>query len=228
MLSYMDNLNKNHLIYITLAIVTVFVIFLAIILSFAQTYQSIPEISSITPANGSQNVNLNENIVIGFQKELTAKNQANFQLSLAPAVESQAEWTDNKTYTIQPISGLELKTPYTLNIKYKDKIIASSSFTTKTAENLTEAEQIEQQAIDDYQYQQELNRVYDNNLWLLQLPIDTNDYTIVYDFEKNHLRVRVKQKITADERIILQKQISDLLASKGIPDTIPLFWIESE
>ncbi len=184
-----------------------------------------PQVVQIEPRDNSINVGLSQYIKVEFHKDNSFTTQNDFKYQLSPDLETTSNFTDPKTLIIKPVYFFKDSTEYRLNLYFRNKLILSSSFTTKAPDALSENEQIEFQASAEYLYQESLKKVYEEKPWLEVLPIDIEQYVVVYDNNKHHLRIRIKQVLEENELQRLKEVIILKLQTNGIPDSIPLNWI---
>lgn len=67
-------------------------------------------------------------------------------------------------------------------------------------------QQLQQQTQDDLLYGQTILELQKQQPWLKQLPITTNNFRIVYDFEKQSFRIRILTVPASDEELQTIKQ----------------------
>ena len=65
---------------------------------------------------------------------------------------------------------------------------------------------------DSFDYNQAVKTVDDEYPWYSDLPIENDKYRIVYDFNVNKFRIRLKEDATENQKIIyIQKAVSELI-----------------
>jgi len=72
---------------------------------------------------------------------------------------------------------------------------------------LIDREKAAQQTQDDKTSAEEINKIHEQYPWYSKIPIETKDYRIIFDFEKNSFRVRL---LTQDTAAIRQAALNDL------------------
>lgn len=76
---------------------------------------------------------------------------------------------------------------------------------------------------NDLEYSQGLTELHNKYPWYSKLPIETKDYRIVYDFEKNSFRIRILTESSES----LKNDALNKLRSIGVDtNTIPYYFIE--
>ncbi|GEM_PF-3082201 len=171
--------------------VSVFLLIVFIVGRLTPSPEEYPAIASTSPLDQSEGVILTLPISISFAEELSRQQQAHISISITPELEVSQKWTNNHTLELTPARSPESTTTYTVVISYKNRKIHSFSFetATKTPEEIAEGNR--QQAEDDFLFAQEEKKFYETHPWYSKLPIETADYVIVYNFEKNAFRIRL-------------------------------------
>lgn len=184
--------NINPKIITAVAIIIPAVLLVVFIVSLLiPDRESYPSVSSTSPQDGDEGVILSQPIVIYFQEELDSSQQANISFKIQPTIELPQEWTAADTLELTSAQLPESATTYTVIVSYKNEEIHSFSFetTTKTKEQIVEEGR--QQAEDDFLFAQSEKEFYETYPWYSKLPIETDDYVIVYNFEKKAFRIRL-------------------------------------
>lgn len=68
----------------------------------------------------------------------------------------------------------------------------------------------------DIEFGKSLQDFYIKNPWYSKIPIETKDYTIIFDFEKNSFRIRLKVSKTSTEAVVKTLTDKALLSIKEI------------
>lgn len=66
---------------------------------------------------------------------------------------------------------------------------------------------------NDYVYAQKMNEFFQDYPWYKKIPIKTNDYLIIYDFDKQQFRIRLKIDPNSSEDIkngVIQRAVQDI------------------
>jgi|LDZU01.1.fsa_nt_gi hypothetical protein len=64
----------------------------------------------------------------------------------------------------------------------------------------------------DYEYAEAMKSLFEKYPWYSKLPIDTNEYTIVWDFEVEKFRIRLKIPESSSQ------ELKDSLIAKAVED----------
>lgn len=153
--------------------------------------EELPTVSSTTPQNGQEDVLGVIPLEIIFQEDLSNADQANIDVNLNPSVEKTLAWSAADTLQVTLTQDLEKAATYAVSILYANQEIHSFSFTTidKTQEQIDE--ELEEQAEGDELFAEAQKEWYTENPWYAQLPIVTDDYTIVYEPDTKKFRIRL-------------------------------------
>ncbi len=153
--------------------------------------EALPAVAATIPQNGQEGVLGIIPLEISFQEDLNAADQANIDINVSPAVDKTISWTTANNLRVTLNQDLEQALVYTVSILHKNKEIHSFSFTAvdKTQEQVEE--EARQQAADDFLVAEAEKEFYETYPWYTSIPIETDDYVIVYNFEKESFRVRL-------------------------------------
>lgn len=153
--------------------------------------EAYPSVSGTSPQDMDEGVILSQPIAVYFQEDLDPSQQSNVSFEVQPALELSQGWTANNSLELTLVQLPESATTYTVTISYKNKEINSFSFktTTKTKEQV--AEEGRQQAEDDFLFSEAEKEFYETYPWYPELPIETTDYVVVYNFERGAFRIRL-------------------------------------
>jgi len=155
------------------------------------TKESPPSVASTSPQDQSELVILTLPISISFGAELSTEQQANTSFTIQPELEVSQEWSSNDTLQLTPNQFPQESATYTVTTLYRGKPIHTFSFGTSntTLEQLTEDART--QAEDDFLFAEAEKEFYQTYPWYAHLPIETSEYVIVYNFEKEAFRIRL-------------------------------------
>lgn len=169
------------------------IVFIALVVSLfvrpAEEEDAAPAVASSSPQNQSEGVILTLPITVSFAEDLDTGQQANVSFTIQPGLDVLQEWTNAAVLQLALTQLPESSTTYTVTVLYKKKAIYSFTFTTtaETPEELTEAGRV--QAEEDFLFAQEEKEFYKTYPWYGSIPIRTDDYVIVYNFEKEAFRI---------------------------------------
>lgn len=81
------------------------------------------------------------------------------------------------------------------------------------------------QTPDDYKFDQGMENLFQQYPWYSKIPIETKDYRIIYDFDKNSFRIRL---LTTSTDVIKQSAINSLKAIGVDLNKFTYYFIEPE
>jgi|SRR3989344_8302113 len=151
-----------------------------------------PKILKTEPRDKQEYVLVDSNITITFVRPLFEENKAFLTITTEPETKPSLTWAGNAKLSINPSDQLNTETAYTVKVIYKQQSLHTFTFTTNlyTPEQLDE--QAEIQAQDDLLFGSAFNKVIQDYPWYPRLPIDTEKYTITYDFEIEAFKIKIK------------------------------------
>ena len=81
---------------------------------------------------------------------------------------------------------------------------------------------------NDLKYGQALTTITQQYPWYPKLPVDTKDYTIIYDFDKQMFRIRIKSvsPATSDVKTLTQSALNDLV-NIGVQEPIKYYVLDA-
>lgn len=182
---------KTTTILIAGAILIVVVALIAGLILRSVPEEALPAVAATIPQNGQEGVLGIIPLEISFQEDLNAADQANIDVNVSPDVDKTISWTTANNLRVTLNQDLEQASVYIVSILYKNREIHSFSFTSvdKTQEQVEE--EARQQAADDFLVAEAEKEFYETYPWYTSIPIETDDYVIVYNFEKESFRVRL-------------------------------------
>ncbi|NIT03682.1 hypothetical protein GTO10_01995 [Candidatus Saccharibacteria bacterium] len=150
-----------------------------------------PAVASTIPQDNEEGVLGILPLEITFQEELDGAVQSDVAVVINPETDSSATWSSANTLQVTIDQGLESATTYTVAVLYKQKEIYSFSFKTTDKAKEQIEEEARQQAADDFLVAEAEKDFYKTYPWYASIPIETNEYVIVYNFEKEAFRIRL-------------------------------------
>jgi len=188
----MPHLKKRHII------MGVALIALAVIAALLSRRAFEPEIVSVVPNNGAVDVLLGSQIDIVFRNSVPEEEQEKFFVRLVPGVPSTPVWVSNKFLKIVPSSQLTSETTYRITVLYDGEEIHTSSFSTRYIKTYTteEIDVIQNMALETAAAFYQLDDTYP---FLKNTPLEADNYRVVFDFDRDEFRVRLKMPVTAPE-----------------------------
>jgi hypothetical protein len=186
-------------------------------------------VASSNPQNQSEDVILTPPITVSFAEDLNTDQQANISFTIQPDLDVLQKWFSAAVLQLTPTQSPESSTTYTVTILYKKKTIYSFTFATtaETPEELAEAGRI--QAEEDFLFAEEEKEFYETYPWYVSIPIRTEDYVIVYNFEKEAFRIRLTlgdNPSGAEINAAKREALDDLEDIGANPNTQGYYFIE--
>ena len=173
------SLNKRSLILI----VVIFVFVLGI-LSLKNSWRL--SILSTSPKNRSENISDKTNILITFNKKLSENNKKDISIKMNPNEDFQITWNNNISEIIF-INPLKTNTEYLIKIFKKNNLIYEFTFKTTPFSTAQILEEGPKQSQDDLVFGEAYTKFLKEYPWYYKLPIDNDNYKIVYDFVKKRM-----------------------------------------
>lgn len=209
----LKKLQLKHALYILL----LGIIILLVILLAKIPRRPSPTVIQTNPKNNQQYVSDTSSITIVLQKSLADEEKAQIGISSTPTIDLTTSWPSHRQLLAVPTTPFSADTSYTIAVTYKDALIHTFSFKTKFYSTEELRKQVWQQAEDDLIFGKAFAEFIQKYPWYRQLPIDNENYTIVYDFEKKAFRIRLKiQTKTPEEKDAIVKQALADLKEIGI------------
>lgn len=164
------------------------------------------------PFQGANYVLDDSTISFIFNQSLSDLEIASLTIMTEPKFDYETTFDKKIKLIIDPIYPLTTNTDHSISLFYEDELFFKLDFKTNplTTEQINQG--IEQQAEDDYYYAQTEAEFYQEYPWYQQLPIVTDEYTIVYDFSQKLFRVRLKDpNISDQEKVeVMNKALKDI------------------
>lgn len=210
-------------------ILLVFVFFLLAALLVVWLVQKKPalKIEQTNPQDKETEVLVTTDILLIFNRKVEQEEQKFAKIEISPEIEYVGFWQDNQ-FTISPKKPLEKETEYEIKINLKEKNIHTFSFKTApfTPEQIEEEGKLQSQ--DDLEFGEAFKKFIKDHPWYVHIPIETVEYRIVYDFEKDSFRIRIKVpvEITEEERMI--EKALESLKKAGVPEPVSYYVLKNE
>jgi hypothetical protein len=211
--------NPIFLVFLFLSLI------ILLIFWFTQRGQSL-EVAQTMPPDKEESVLVTVDVFIVFTRNIEQEEQSLININISPEIEYAGHWTDNQ-FRISPVDSWEKETQYEIKVSFKDNIIHTFSFKTApfTLEQIEEEGQLQSQ--DDLQFGERYESFIEQYPWYIYMPIETFDYRVVYDFEENSFRIRVKIPVETDEQEqeIVEKALESL-REIGVPEPISYYTLK--
>lgn len=151
------------------------------------------------PKTGSKGILATEKILVTFNRIPSTEESKDIAFKSNPPQSFNLNWQGN-TVELIPTAPYKESTNYTINVSFKNINIYKISFETSPISASQIDKDIQSQGSIDFQFGQTLQKFYEENPWYSKIPVETNDYRVVYDFEYKKFRIRIlKKDISASE-----------------------------
>ena len=191
----------------------IFTVVIIVLVSFVLIALRIktPKVTNTQPKDNSANVSQNTNISILFDKTLDQKDTEKISFEIDPKESHEISFSEN-SMIISLKQNLKADTKYKLIIKYNKKTIYDFSFLTTPFTEEIISEEGFLQSVDDLIFSEAFEEFIIDYPWYVSLPIETDKYHIVYDFERKSFRIRIIVPISDknQEEIIIENALNDL------------------
>lgn len=143
------------------------------------------------------------NFEVTFARVLDESTKRKLSLRITPEVESKNFWSENNyQYYINTTEKLQLDTEYVVNVYYKNKKIYSKTYLTSKYSFEEQAEHAREQTQADIEFNKAISNLQKDFPWYNDIPIDNDQFTIVYDYDQTKFRIRLKIPENTDPEII--------------------------
>lgn len=82
--------------------------------------------------------------------------------------------------------------------------------------------QAEKQTIADRDAGLQVTKIIEKDPYLAKLPISTKNYYVIFDFQKDSIRVRLRGTSTQSQ---ISAEIKTKLKQIGVPDSVPVYYL---
>ena len=207
LLQYLKNTKVQLILGLMLVVVAVLIVKLS-------TPKILPEVTSTYPSSDQRNVLDNSIVVINFSESLASKAKDSIVIDISPEIAGISSWQNDQSLLISPQAPLKSNTQYLVTVSAYNQEIHSFSFNSNAYSTIELRQQVKQQVIDDLNFAKVEAEMYKSMPWLRQLPIETESFRIIYDFDKEAFRIRIlKTKASEDQKRTL---INNALEEKNV------------
>ena len=172
-----------------------------------------PVVSQISPSI-EFGIPENSNFTIAFTQVLNESTKKNLSFKVEPPINANTYWLANShQYYIETQGSLETNSKYTVSVFYKNKNIFSHTYQTSAFTIEEQREHIREQSQGDIDFNLAIENLKKDFFWYEDIPIDTDQYTIIYDYDEKKFRIRLKTSKNTDAEIIenlTKKALSEL------------------
>ena len=218
-------MKKKTIIIFTILLLA---IFLLVKFFFAPSKQKeIPlGVISALPNNNAVFVNQRAEIIITLNRSIRLEEGGDLKVQISPAEKIQTVYQENKI-RISPETSFQLNTDYKIEILFKEKLIYTLNFWT----NPFTQEQIEEEGVKqtagDIAFSEAYKEFLQKNPWYIRIPIENTSYRIIYDFEKQSFRIRLKiPPINKEQEKILIERALNNLKKIGVKEPIDYYVLQ--
>jgi len=201
----------------------VFLLVFVVIVYFMVTARPRVGVVSSVPEDGGQEVSQTTDVFVNFDKEVSQATQEQIEIKISPEEEIEFIWLGDRVKVV-PKENLDPGTTYTITVSFRGSEIFRFSFMTAlfTQEQLAREGALQSQ--DDFEFGEAFKKFAEQYPFYLSLPIERTEYRIVYDFEENSFRIRLKVTPTdvEAERAIIERALEEI-RKLGIKDPIPYY-----
>ena len=152
-------------------------------------------------------------VTIVFESKISSSIQKQISVNTEPQLDRRLVWDKPNELSIVLSDPKLTEETVLINILYKNKIIHALPI--KVVLSLYSTEQLNEQArlqgVKDLEFGETVKQVYEDLPFLAKLPVSNAKYTLVYDFDKKTVRVRLYT-----DRSQVETEINDLLKSIGV------------
>ena len=187
-----------------------------------------PVVVRTVPDNGVAGVGDDSNITVVFLNNLPVKEREKLSISIDPPVGLKQDWISEKNLVLIPSPALEPDTNYTVSLFFNSSTLHELSFRTSPPIQERVVPPIERQIDDTQTYVDPIYEIHTQKPWLMSLPIKTDTHTIVYDFDKESIRIRlhIPESSPEDQKeAAKQKALEDLYKAEVDTDAIPYHFL---
>lgn len=182
---------------------------------------------SSDPKNGSRFVDTKKEILVNLNRNISLKEGEDLKVKIFPEEKIEKVYQENKI-RIRSETEFKTDTKYEIGIYFKEKPIYIFSFTTSEFNQQQIREDGNKQAIADLAFGERYEDFLKNYPWYQSLPIEKNEYRIVYDFEKKSFRIRFKITTSEDQKELIVKTALEDIKKIGVKDPVNYYIIDVE
>lgn len=183
---------------------------------------------STTPKNNAVFVDTKAEITLTLSRIVSVEEGNNLKTQIKPEGKTSIVYQEDKI-RISPEEPFRFDTKYEISIIYKDKNIYTLAFTTTPFTQQQIEEEGLKQTAGDIAFTEAYKQFLTKYPWYTRLPIENFEYRIVYDFEKESFRIRLKIPTETEdqEKTLINKALSDL-KKIGVKEPVSYYTIKHE
>lgn len=216
----------NRLLNILKRFWLVFAFVLAAVVYFIVSAPPRVRVLSSVPRDRSEDISQTTDVFVNFDREVPESLKPLIKIEVSPEEAIDFIWFPDRVKVV-PEEKLDPGTSYTIIVRLREDEIFRFSFTTAlfTEEQLAREGALQSQ--DDLEFGEAFKAFAQQYPFYLSLPIERNEYRIVYDFEESSFRIRLKL-VPADaetEKRIIDQALEEI-RKLGIKDPIPYYVVK--
>jgi len=213
---------------ITLIIAITILVALAILLLPKRQKELPLNVISTNPKNNAVFVDTKAEIILTLSRAVSVEEGNNLKTQITPEGKTGIVYQEDKI-RISPEEPFNFNTKYEISVIYKDKNIYTLGFTTTPFTQKQIQEEGAKQTAGDLAFTEAYKQFLTKYPWYTRLPIENFEYRIVYDFEKESFRIRIKVpgQTPEQESQIVQKALANL-KKIGVKDPVSYYVLKGE
>ena len=182
-------------------------------------------ISSI-PKNGSKYVYEKTEVIIELNREIKVDDGNKIRIDITPDIKTNTVYLGNKI-RIKPEDQFQYGSEYNFKVFYEDNNIYTLIFSINPVTPEQLIEDSKKQMEGDIAYNEAIKRLIEDYPWYTSLPIETKDYRIVYDYEKEMFRIRLLKEFDQKEIDNFTKESILRLKEVGAEDPVKYYVLKA-
>lgn len=218
-------MKKKTIIIFTILLLAIFLLIKLFFAPGKQKEASLEVISTL-PDNNAVFVNQKAEIIITLNRNITLEEGDDLKVQISPAEKIQTVYQEDKI-RISPETSFQLNTDYKIEILFKEKPIYTLNFWTNPFTQKQIEEEGAKQTAGDLAFSEAYKEFLQKNPWYLRIPIENTSYRIIYDFEKQSFRIRLKvPPVNKEQEKILIERALSVLKKIGVKEPINYYVLQ--
>ena len=169
-------------------------------------------VTKTSPRDKQEYVLDNTDLLITFNRNLNEDERNTLEIPSTPEVEFERVWESNSFLRLKPTQKYKISTVYEITLTYKDMIIHTFSFSTNPISTQQLDQQTQQLVEDALMVSEAQINASQKYPWDRYLPIVREKYTIIYNYDRNAFRIRIKVENPSENEkdAIINAALNDL------------------
>lgn len=191
-------------IYIGIGIILTLLLLVTLLFSSKKKTDIVPfAVISTTPKSNEHFVANKQEVVVTLNRNININEGDKLKIQFDPDLKVGTTYQENKIRSI-PENIFEYGIKYKVSVIFEDKEIYNFEFTANpfTPEQLKEEGEL--QTKGDIAYNEAVKKIINEYPWYTKLPIETSEYRIVYDWDKEMFRIRILKSSANIEEALLK------------------------